>query len=98
MSAADWLQAAPEGVTLLVAASPRASRTEIAGVAEGRLRIRVAAPPVGGAANEELVRFLARALGVPKSAVAVTAGTAGRRKTVLVRGVAVAAARGLLPG
>ena len=98
MSAADWLQAAPEGVTLLVAASPRASRTEIAGVAEGRLRIRVAAPPVGGAANEELVRFLARALGVPKSAVAVTSGTAGRRKTVLVRGVTVAAARGLLPG
>jgi len=97
MSATDWLQAAPEGVTLLVAASPRASRTEIAGVAEGRLRVRVAAPPVEGAANEELVRFLARALGVPKSAVGVTSGTAGRRKTVLVRGVAPAAVRGLLP-
>ena len=96
--ATDWLQAAPEGVTLLVAAAPRASRTEIAGVTDGRLRIRVAAPPVGGAANAELVRFLARALGVPKGAVAITAGMGGRRKTVLVRGVAVAAARGLLPG
>jgi hypothetical protein len=70
----------------------------VAGVAEGRLRIRVAAPPVDGAANDELVRFLSRALGVPRRAVAVTAGATGRRKTVLIRGVTDAAARGLLPG
>ena len=94
----DWLAAAPDGVAILVAAAPRASRTEVAGVVEGRLRIRLAAPPVSGAANEELVRFLARTLGVPKSAVTVTAGAAGRRKTVVVRGVVPAAARGLLPG
>ena len=80
----------------MVAASPRASRTEVAGVADGRLRIRLAAPPVDGAANDELVRFLATALGVRRSAVAVAAGAAGRRKTVLVRGVTDAAARGLV--
>jgi len=97
-TATDWLRAAPDGVALLVAAAPRASRTEIAGVADGRLRIRVAAPPVEGAANVELVRFLAAVLGVSKSAVAVTAGATGRRKTVLVRGVTVAAACALLPG
>ena len=67
------------------------------GVAEGRLRIRVAAPPVEGAANEELVRFLARRLGVPRSAAEVTAGATGRKKTVLIRGIAAAAARALLP-
>ncbi len=93
---ADWLAPVADGVRILVAATPRASRTEVAGIAEGRLRVRVAAPPVEGAANEELVRFLARALGVPKSAVAVTAGAAGRRKTVTVRGVTAAAAQGLL--
>ncbi len=94
-TATAWLREVPDGVVILVTASPRASRSEVAGVAEGRLRIRVAAPPVEGAANEELVRFLAKALGVPRSAVAVTAGAVGRRKTVQVRGVAAAAARGL---
>ena len=79
-------------------AAPRASRTEVIGVVEGRLRIRVAAPPVEGAANEELVRFLARSLGVPRSAVTVTAGAAGRRKTVLVRGVARGRRAGPAPG
>ena len=95
-SAGDWLAAVPGGVRIHVAAAPRAARTEVAGIAEGRLRVRVAAPPVEGAANEELVRFLARALGVPKHAVAVTAGAAGRRKTVVIRGVNAAAAQDLL--
>jgi uncharacterized protein (TIGR00251 family) len=98
VSGGDWLLAAPGGVSVFVVAAPRASRTEVAGVGEGRLRVRVAAPPVGGAANEELVRFLAKALGVPKRAVSVTAGAASRRKTVVVRGVAEAAARTLLAG
>ena len=96
-SAADWLRATPDGISLLVTAAPRASRTEVTGVAEGRLRIRVAAPPVEGEANAELVRFLAKTLRVPRSAVAVTAGASGRKKTVLVRGVAATAARGLVP-
>ena len=79
-------------------ASPRASRTAVAGIAEGRLRVRLAAPPVEGAANEELVRLLSRSLGVPRSAVAVTAGLSGRRKTVVIRGVTEAAAQSLLEG
>jgi len=93
-----WCKVAPGGISLLLSVSPRASRTEVAGVADGRLRVRVAAPPVDGAANEELVRFLARALGVPQRAVTVTAGAGGRRKTVEIRGVTAAAARGLFPG
>jgi uncharacterized protein (TIGR00251 family) len=97
-SATDWLRPAPGGFSLSIAAAPRASRSEVTGVAAGWLRIRVAAPPVEGAANQELVRFLARALGVPKRAVTVTAGAAGRRKTVLVTGVAESAVRRLLPG
>ena len=83
-----WLRATGAGASIAVLVTPRASRTELAGVAEGRLRIRVAAPPVEGAANHELVRFLAGALGLPRSAVSVTAGAASRRKTVLIRGMA----------
>ncbi|HTX65263.1 MAG TPA: DUF167 domain-containing protein [Opitutaceae bacterium] len=82
-----WLEPGAGGVRLAVVVTPRASRTELAGVAGGRLRVRVAAPPVDGAANEELVRFLARHLGLARSAVALAAGAAGRRKTVLVTGM-----------
>jgi len=92
----SWLWEIPAGIRLAVLAAPRASRSEITGVAEGRLRIRLAAPPLEGEANQELVRYLARTLGVPKSAVAVTAGASGRRKTVEVRGIAASAARSLL--
>jgi uncharacterized protein (TIGR00251 family) len=94
----DWLTATPDGVRILLTASPRASRTELAGIAGARLRVRVAAPPVGGEANAELVRFIARSLGLPRAAVVVTAGHASRRKAVLARGIAADAARRLLAG
>jgi uncharacterized protein (TIGR00251 family) len=91
-----WLRETAAGVSLAVIAAPRASRTEIAGLAEGRLKVRLAAPPVEGEANRELVRYLARALGVPRSAIAVTAGAGGRRKTVAVRGLGAEEARSRL--
>ncbi len=89
------IEQAPEGVRLAVRVQPRAARSEIAGLHGDRIRIRLAAPPVDGAANEALVRVLAEALGVPRRAVEITAGHAGRSKTVVVTGVnaADAAAR-----
>ena len=65
---------------------PRASLSEIAGEHDGALRVRVAAPPVEGAANVELVRTLARALGVPARAVEITGGRASKTKLVRVEG------------
>lgn len=91
-----WLRASARGVSIAVVVTPRASRTEVAGVAADRLRIRVAAPPVEGAANEELTRFLARTLGVTRAAVSVSAGASARRKTVVVQGVAAEAVLRLL--
>jgi uncharacterized protein (TIGR00251 family) len=79
-------------VRIPVRAQPRASRSEIAGEHDGALRVRLAAPPVEGAANDELVRLLARVLGVPRSAVRVVAGQRGRTKLVEVEGVDAAAA------
>lgn len=66
---------------------PRASRSAVAGEHDGHLRVRVAAPPVEGAANEELVRTLARLLGVPRRAVEITGGHASRLKQLRVSGV-----------
>lgn len=65
---------------------PRASRTEAAGEHDGALRVRVAAPPVEGAANEELTRFLARALGVARRDVEILSGHASKLKRVRAHG------------
>ncbi|HEX8129482.1 MAG TPA: DUF167 domain-containing protein [Pyrinomonadaceae bacterium] len=65
---------------------PRASRSEIAGEHDGALRLRVAAPPVEGAANEELARTLARALGVHARDVEIKSGHASKTKLVRVVG------------
>jgi uncharacterized protein (TIGR00251 family) len=72
---------------LTVWVQPRASRTEVTGMHGDAVKIRLAAPPVDGAANEELIRFLADKLGVPRSAVTLAAGQSGRRKIVEVEGI-----------
>lgn len=73
-------------ITFAVRVVVRAARSEIAGAHDGALRVRVAAPPVAGAANEELARTLARALGVPARAVEITSGHASKTKLVRVAG------------
>jgi len=85
-------------VTFRVRVAPRASRTAVAGEHEGALKVRVAAPPVEGAANEELTRFLARALGLPKSAVEVASGRASKSKLVRARGATAEQVRRLARG
>jgi len=73
-------------ITFQVRVVPRASRTEIAGEHDGALRVRVTAPPVDGAANEEVIRLLARALGVPRSHVEIVSGQTSKLKRVKVHG------------
>jgi uncharacterized protein (TIGR00251 family) len=73
-------------LTFAVRVVPRASRTAAAGEHDGALRVRVAAPPVEGAANEELVRFLAGTFGVAAREVEILSGHASKSKRVRVRG------------
>jgi len=92
------IEADGTGVRLRLRVQPRAARTEIAGAHGDVLRIRLTAPPVDGAANEALVRFLAGVLGVPRGAVRLVHGTTGRTKVVTVEGIGLAEARArLLP-
>jgi len=74
MSLPVWCRAAPDGTFVEIVVQPRASREGIGPVQGDRLKVRVHAPPVEDAANEAVVRLLAEALGVPRSAVTLAAG------------------------
>ena len=74
---------------------PGASRSEVSGLRDGALLVRVAAPPEKGKANEELRSCLARALGLPKSAIVLVSGSASRRKRLSIPLEAEAALRSL---
>jgi len=88
-----------EGVQLAVLGVrviPRAPRTRVDGERGGSILIRLAAPPVDGAANDALVAFLADALGVPRRAVTIVAGEKSRDKRVQIAGMAEPAVRARL--
>ncbi len=70
---------------LAIHATPGAKRTEAAGAYGDALRVRLAAPPVDGKANAALIAWAAKAFGVPKSAVELLHGAAGRQKVLGVR-------------
>jgi uncharacterized protein (TIGR00251 family) len=72
------------GSELSIYVTPRAGRSEVAGEREGALWLKLAAPPVEGAANEALIALLARRLEVPRSALQLVAGATGRRKRVRI--------------
>jgi len=81
------VQDTKDGAILTVHIQPKASTTECVGIHGDAIKIRVAAPPVDGAANNELIRFLARTLSLPRSAVHIESGTSGRHKRVRLRGM-----------
>lgn len=76
-----------ESARISIYVQPRASKTVVAGMHDGCVKIRLAAPPVDGAANAALVEFVAEQLGIAKSRVRIVSGTTSRRKVIEVEGV-----------
>ena len=74
-------------ITFTVRVAPRASRSEIVGEHDGALRVRLAAPPVDGAANAELIKVLARVLKAPRKSIEILSGFGSRSKTVRIHSV-----------
>ncbi|MCK9688463.1 DUF167 domain-containing protein [Scleromatobacter humisilvae] len=72
------------GVLLQLSVVPNARRTEVDRLHDGALRVRLAAPPIDGRANEALIAWLARSLGVAKRDVEVLRGESSRRKQVAI--------------
>ena len=83
------VQDSKAGAVLSVHIQPNASTTECVGIHGDSIKIRVAAPPVDGAANDELIQFLARRLSIPVTSVQIKSGAAGRHKRVLLKGATV---------
>lgn len=71
-------------LTLRCLIQPKASRDEIIGIQDERLKIRITAPPVDGKANAHLIRFLSDVLDVPRSRIALLNGDTGKRKTLRI--------------
>jgi uncharacterized protein (TIGR00251 family) len=81
------VQSVHEGeVVFKVQVVPRSSRSEVVGEHNGSLRIKIAAPPVDGAANEELIRVLAKTFNVSRSAVTIVSGQTGKVKQISIKG------------
>lgn len=82
MSSEPAFEVDGEGAKLGVRVKPRASKSRVLGMKAGVLEVAVAAPPVDGAANEELLRTLAAHFAVPKSSVTLVSGHASKHKVV----------------
>jgi uncharacterized protein len=80
MEAGDWLRSSGGRLLVEVKVVPGSARSQVAGIRDGALLVRVAAPPEKGKANEELRACLARELHLPKSSVVLVSGAASRRK------------------
>lgn len=82
-----WLRTSGTAVVLSLHIQPGAKKTEIAGLHGEALKIRLAAPPVDGKANECLIGFLAETLGIARSSVELVGGASSRAKRVRVEGL-----------
>ena len=90
----EWMS---ESLKLTVYVQPGARETAIVGWVDDVLRVRIAAPPVDGKANEALIELMAGTLGVPKSRVRILRGGSSRRKTMEVEGLSEEVGKQLLP-
>jgi uncharacterized protein (TIGR00251 family) len=78
----EYIRISGDQIHLDIKAIPGASRTELAGVKDNRLRVRIAAAPEDGKANGELIAFFARLLGCPKRDLVLERGEKSRQKTL----------------
>jgi len=84
------------GVSFAVRVQPRASLSAIAGEVDGVLKIRLAAPPVDGEANEEMIRFLAKFFDVSCAQISIRSGQTSRNKLIVIDGISVEKAEQVL--
>jgi len=85
-----------DAITFSVRVIPRTSRSEIVGEQDGAMKVRLSSPPVDGAANAELIKLLAKKLGIARSAVEIVSGETSRTKRLRIAGVTAEQLRRIL--
>jgi hypothetical protein len=83
-----WYRKTKEGWLISVHAQPGAKKSAVAGLHGDALKLRIAAPPMEGRANEALTAFVAKALGLPRRAVSIVKGESSREKLLLIANTA----------
>lgn len=74
-------------LNIQVQIQPGSSKDQIIGLHNGRLKIKISAPPVGGKANQDLIEFIAKALGVSKSKIEIVKGRTSKLKTLKISAI-----------
>ncbi len=74
-----------EQIRITVHVQPNATQNRVAGFRDGVLRVNIAAPPIKGKANQELVKFLSSLLGVSKNSLSIEKGMTSKKKTIAVK-------------
>jgi uncharacterized protein (TIGR00251 family) len=82
---AAWCSQHGEAVRLSMQVLPNAKKTEVVGLIDGVLKIRLQAQPLEGQANEELIRFIATKMKLPKKQISVVRGLTSRQKTIEIK-------------
>lgn len=79
-----WCSALPGAIRLAVQITPNAKKTEVIGVLDDALKLKLQAQPIEGKANEALIKFLSKTLSVPRSALTITHGQTSKKKLIEV--------------
>jgi len=74
-------------LNIQVQIQPGSSKDQIIGLHNGRLKIKISAPPIDGKANQNLIEFIAKALGVSKSKIEIVKGRTSKLKTLKISGI-----------
>jgi hypothetical protein len=82
----NFIKSRNDCLDVFVLVQPRASVNKIVGVIDNRLKIKLKAPPVDGAANKMCIQFLAKSLHVPKSHIEILSGQSSRQKNIRIAG------------
>jgi uncharacterized protein (TIGR00251 family) len=86
-----------EGLEVPLHVQPRARRTELGGIHNGALKLKVLAPPVDDAANRAVVKFFSELMGIPRSRIQIIAGLKSRDKVLRITGASLRKLQALLP-
>ena len=81
-----WIKELSEGLLISINVQPRSSKTEIIGMHQNSLKIKLTSPPVEGAANSLLIKFISKELGIAKSKIVLKSGEKSRQKKLIIKG------------